>query len=145
MSNTQPTDIRIELEFEPTHAEASKARQIVGDRLRQLFIAPEVVADVELVFAELAANAVEQQPELPVKLTITGAQSDLAITVSNANTGIGVINDGLSSGDAGAIGALAERGWGLNIIQTITDAVSVLNADGWTSVRCLIGSRKPAG
>ena len=145
MSNTQPIEIRIELEFEPTHAEASKARQAVGDHLRQLSVAPEVVADVELVVAELAANAVEQQPELPIKLTIKESQSHLAITVSNASTGIGTLDDGSSPGDDGSAGGLAERGWGLNIIQTITDAVSVINADGWTSVRCLIGLRKASG
>jgi anti-sigma regulatory factor (Ser/Thr protein kinase) len=138
MSYDRPIGTRYDLEFEPTHAAASRARRTARDHLDGSSLIAEVVADLELVIAELASNAVEQEPIAPVRLTIVITAAEAIVTVANESTGTMLEHRSAPGDEIGAEGeALAERGWGLGIVQAVVDELWVDNTDGWTSVSCL--------
>jgi anti-sigma regulatory factor (Ser/Thr protein kinase) len=128
---------QFELRFEPSHAAASEARHAARAHLDGLPLATPVVADIELVVSELISNAVEQGPTDPIHLTLAVTAVGVMVTVTNRTTGPSLA-DRPDWGPAGGRhgGDLAERGWGLGIVEALTDGLWIDDVDGWTSVRC---------
>lgn len=138
MPYDRPIGTQFDLEFEPTHAAASRARHTARDHLEGLSLPSRVVADLELVIAELASNAVEQEPDAPVRLTIAITAAGVVVTVTNEAVYTAFEYRSRQDNDvAHDSEAPAERGWGLGIVEALTDELWVDNADGWTSVSCL--------
>ena len=127
---------QFELEFEPSHAAASDARRAARTHLDRRTVAPDLAADVELVISELTANAVDQQPEVPIRLTVLVTDEGLAVTVTNRSSG-GRLPDRSTWSPDPTPEPLAERGWGLGIVESLSDEVWIDEVDGWTSVGCL--------
>lgn len=131
-------ETRFELDFDPTSESASLARQSARSFLDRTGMPPAVIADLELVVAELVSNAVEQQPAEPIRLVVD--LSDAGVHVSVANQ---IAGGGRTGGDADVWPAATpapapqERGWGLGIVRALTDGFWVNEANGWTLVSCL--------
>ncbi|MEM9562795.1 MAG: ATP-binding protein [Actinomycetota bacterium] len=127
-----------EIRFAPTLEEASTARQSARAFLDHRSIDAAVAGDIELIVSELASNAVEQRPDAPVRLTIALIGSGVLVTVSNESRGDIPIAEWRPSGDVvdGGTG-LPDRGWGLGIVEALTDGLWCDEVDGWTSVACL--------
>ena len=126
-------EAQFDIEFDPTHAAASETRQRARGQLDAAGLASRDAADLELIIAELASNAVEQQPAAPVRLTITISPSEVAVRMANKSTGEPLRSDEPDLAD----GSLAERGRGLAIVDALTDELTWEDvADGWTVIRC---------
>ncbi len=133
-----------EIRFTPTLEEASRARQSARAFLNDRSVGAAVAGDVELIVSELASNAVEQHPEAPVRLTIALTGNGVLVTVANEASGDVPIDEWRP--DGGPIGGgrgLPERGWGLGIVEALTDGLWCDEADGWTSVACLRRFERP--
>ena len=127
-----------EINFAPTLQEVSRARQSARAFLDDRAIESAVAGDVELIVSELASNAVEQEPGAPVRLTIALIGSGVLVTVSNQSTGAIPLTEWRPDGTPVAGGRdLPERGWGLGIVEALTDGLWCDEVDGWTSVACL--------
>lgn len=125
-----------ELDFNAYPAEASRARQAARAYLDEERVPPDVAADLELVVSELAANAVDQRPDEHVRLTVTIRPDGVQVRVTNAVTDQGRPVDEWRRSPGNVDGGPRERGWGLEIVEALTDTLSCEDADGWTSVVC---------
>lgn len=131
-------ETRFEFDFDPTSASASLARQSARSFLDRSGLPSSVVADLELIVAELASNAVEQQPTEPIRLVVD--LSDAGVHVSVANEIVnGEPTDPVPEPwlATSVTQPLQERGWGLGIVRALTDGFWVNEANGWTLVSCL--------
>lgn len=138
-------DSQFELEFEPTSAAASAARQAARRHLDGLPVPGRVAADAELIVSELTTNAVEQCPAAPIRLAMVLTEAGLSVTVANETTAVSPADRSAWTTDTDrSDGTLAERGWGLGIVEALTDGLWVDDADGWTSVGCLCRLDRPA-
>lgn len=133
-----------ELRFEPTHHAASMARGQLRDHLKARGVPDRLVADLELVAAELLSNAVDQQPDRPVELLASVDDSAVHLTVSNSH-GDGA-TESLPSLTAEAATApdhdlLSERGRGLAIVHALVDGMWVHGDHTFTSVSLVLHRR----
>ena len=134
-----------DFQFEPTHAEASRVRQEASRLLDAAGIPPATIADVELVLAELTSNAVEQEPNLPVRLEVAVADGAVHLTVANQSTGEPQVELAASPDGGADSDVLADRGRGLMIVRALTDELWVDRDTGWTSISCLLRFDQSAG
>jgi len=120
-----------DLSFEPNHAAASTARQEARVALDEAGVPHDVASDVELIIAELASNAVDQNPEVAVILRVEITPETIVIHVRNQTIG----DQPMPSIDA-AVGRdlLIVSGRGLGIVATLGDEVGVTSDENWTSV-----------
>ncbi|MEM7349210.1 MAG: ATP-binding protein [Acidobacteriota bacterium] len=131
-----PIRLPFELEFDASSAGASRARQAARIYLDQERISSKTAADLELVVSELAANAVQQQPDEPVRLTVTVQLDGVQIRVTNAATSHSLPVTTWRRSKDEVTNETRERGWGLEIVESLTDSLICENAEGWTSVVC---------
>ncbi len=135
----RPIQDSFDAQFEPTHQAASAARQQARHLLDAAGVPPSVAADLELIIAELTANAVEQQPHSPVRLELSIGEGAVTITVSNEANG----DDRPCTGPIEVTPSdrppeeLAERGWGLAIVERLSHELTIEVCDGWTTLRVL--------
>lgn len=123
-----------DVEFEPTHEGASRARREARGALDAAGVPSDIANDLELIVAELASNAVEQCPTERVKLDLVVVDGSILLTVANRQ----------APERAGAAlplesrlqGQLPDRGRGLAIVEALADEVWIDTSEGWTSVRC---------
>lgn len=124
------------LQIEATHAAVAEARRRARRLLDDALVPPAVADDIELVIGELASNAVEQQPDVAVRLDVSVTCFAVQVTVTNETTspaGLELPPEG-SGGPAGD--PLSERGRGLPIVRALTDDLWVETKGRWTSVSC---------
>lgn len=140
-----------DLRFEPTHEAAARAREAATRLLEAADLAPRLIADLELVIAELLANAVEQVPTEPIRLQAKTAEGAIILTVANqydcspcdSSRWDPVVTDASLIGEDPD--SISERGRGLAIVEALVDEIWVDREAEWTFVRCrcLVG-RDPA-
>lgn len=130
--------------FTPSHEAASRARQETRRCLDAIAVPSPLAADVELIIAELLANAVEQEPTMPIRLDVAIADGAIQVTVANRSTDDAAFDLRRSAGGSAADG-LAERGRGLQIVDALADGVWVHSGNGWTSISCLKRLDQSAG
>jgi anti-sigma regulatory factor (Ser/Thr protein kinase) len=131
-------ETRFELDFDPTSESASLARQSARSFLDRAGIPSTVIADLELIVAELASNAVEQQPTEPIRLVVDLSDAGVHVSVANQIAdGDRTDRDADPWPAATAVPPFQERGWGLGIVRALTDGFWVNEANGWTLVSCL--------
>lgn len=130
-------ETRFELDFDPTSESASLARQSARSFLDRAGIPSTVIADLELIVAELASNAVEQQPTEPIRLVVDLSDAGVHVSVANQIAGGGRTDGDADPWPAATAVPLQERGWGLGIVRALTDGFWVNEANGWTLVSCL--------
>lgn len=127
----------LDLRLEASHAEVSKARRQASEFLRRLDVEPSLVADTELVVAELLANAADQPAAGPIDFLLVAADDALHVTVVNSRPpGPPVVFPSEPIGDA-----LVDGGRGLNIVQAITDGMWIHGTDDTTAVTCWLRRR----
>lgn len=132
----RPIQDSFDVHFDPTHEAASSTRRQARSVLDAAGVPGEAAADLELVIAELACNAVEQAPEAPIRLEMTILDQVVVVTLTNRANGED--RPGSPSGsDDGAPDAMADRGWGLGIVDHLSDQVEIEADGGWTSVRAI--------
>lgn len=122
--------------IEPTHHAASSIRHEARRLLDGAGVPSNAADDIELIIAELAANAVEQQTESPIEFTLAFQDGVVEVTVVNEACGGHHPGTAIDPLDQGA-DELADRGWGLAIVEHLSDEVTIEVSDGWTSVRAV--------
>ena len=127
----------LEVRFDPTHWAASAARRQARTMLDAFGIPPDVAGDVELIIAELATNAVEQEPGAPVRLELTATGQAVMVAVTNRTKGHHLPERPRDAAAFRGDDGLAERGWGLTIVEALGDELSIDGDDGLTTVRVL--------
>lgn len=138
MTHDRSNRLPFHLRFEPTHIAASTVRQEARRLLDECGVPAGVAADVELIISELAANAVEQQPETPVRLDMTVRHDSVQVSVVNQVTGAERPMPAGPTAEAAGDDDLVERGWGLAIVERLSDDMDFEIDDGWTSVRAVV-------
>jgi anti-sigma regulatory factor (Ser/Thr protein kinase) len=124
------------LSFEPTHVAASSARREARELIDGCGIPTVVAVDVELIVAELASNAVEQEPPSPIRLQLEVQEASVLIIVTNRVSGGERLVPEASANDA-LDDDLADRGWGLAIVENLSDGLWIESDDQSTSVTAL--------
>lgn len=131
----RPTGDTLSLDFPPLHEEASRVRRSVMAELVGRGLGSELIADVELIIAELTSNAVDQQPDGDVKLKVIVGEDLVAISIAN-RCGQGR-ELRLDHGPGDEPDPLADRGRGLAIVEALADELSAENVDGWMTLTCV--------
>ncbi len=124
----------MDLRFEPDHVAASQARKQVRSFLEAFHVPSQLTADVELVVAELAANAVEHGPGGPIELEVLLSAPAVFLTVTNArHSDEPIVLPARPDAEP-----LADRGRGLAIVDALVSGMWVHGDQGCTSVSCMI-------
>ncbi len=124
----------MDLRFEPDHVAASQARKQVRSFLEAFHVPSQLTADVELVVAELAANAVEHGAGGLIELEVLLSGPDVFLTVTNArHSDEPIVLPARSDAEP-----LADRGRGLAIVDALVSGMWVHGDQGCTSVSCMI-------
>lgn len=136
----RPIGERFDLQFDPTHAAASQARRQARRLLDDAGVPPAAAADVELIIAELASNAVEQDPAGLVRLEVALVDGAVHLTVANRSRGRPTIDLAATPDPQSGRGddVLADRGRGLRIVRALSDDLRLDHDEGWTSISCLV-------
>lgn len=129
-----------DLQFTPSHEDGSRVRREARRRLDDVGLPPSLAADVELIIAELATNAVEQQPTGTVQLAVALVEGTICVSVTN-HTSDGALEVSVTASGSDRDG-LADQGRGLAIVSALADGVWVHHDDGWTTVSCLKSFRQ---
>ncbi|MEM9652588.1 MAG: ATP-binding protein [Actinomycetota bacterium] len=133
----QTIENTFELQFAPSPAAASDARQAARTFLDGASVSQAVAADLELAASELLSNAVEQEPKEPIRLTISVTPEGVQLSVANQTTREQPVEQWRQDrSDASMTSGPRERGWGLEIVQALSDHVSYDVLDGWTHASC---------
>ena len=125
---------RLALAIEPTYAAVSHARAQTRLFLEQAGVDRPLVDDVELVVAELLANAVESEPDAPAELDLLLDGGRAHVTISNHTD----LDDPIDIPVRPAGDPLAEGGWGLTIVAAVVDGMWIHRRDSVLSVTCLL-------
>lgn len=133
----RPPGAHLECELEPSRAAASKARQDARRLLDNCGVASTIAEDLELVLAELLTNAVEQEPDRPIRLAITVGLDAVHLSVTNRVGGDQAPTLPLRGSHRQPVDQLVERGWGLHIVDALTDDLWFRGDNEWTTVLCL--------
>jgi anti-sigma regulatory factor (Ser/Thr protein kinase) len=132
----RPIGENFSLEFPPLHSEASRARRRAIDELRGRGLSSELMADLELILAELTSNAVDREPSDDVRMDITISES--AISVAVANRCQAGVAPSFPVGGRDNVDPLSERGRGLAIVEALADDLMADHSDGWTTLSCVV-------
>ena len=136
MRDDQTITRHVEIEFEPTVVAAAAARREARSRLDDAGVGSSLAADLELVISELTTNAVEQRPSAPVRLELAITDADVVVTVTNEATGtVPELPRGTDHDDR-IHHALNDRGWGLGIVEALTDELWLGGDAARTSISC---------
>lgn len=94
----------------------------------------DVAADVALVVSELVTNALEHGSGEAVSVAYGATESGFELCVSSASTGRLVPIQATVPSDR-------DRGRGLQIVASLADEISIVDAGGDIAVRCRFGRR----
>ena len=131
----RPIGGTFDLRFTPSHEDGSRVRQEARRRLDDAGLPPALAADVEVIIAELATNAVERRPTGWVELAVVIVEGTICVSVANRTSDAPLDFSLAASGSDG--GVLADHGRGLAIVSALADGVWVHHGGGWTTVSCL--------
>ena len=126
-----------DLQFEPTHEAASRARQEARALLDAAGVPPDIAADIELVIGELTSNAVDQASPLPVSLGVAITDDSIVLTVANQTSGSTPSAFPTDDDRSREHELLSERGRGLAIVKALTDEMWIDTDEESTRVRCV--------
>ena len=87
---------------------------------------------VQLVLAELVANAIDQRPAQPIHVSVEVSDAAVLLTVRNESTGAAPPDPS----EWATTEQLSDRGRGLRIVDRLTDGAWTSTDAGWTEVRC---------
>jgi anti-sigma regulatory factor (Ser/Thr protein kinase) len=127
----------LDVRFEPTHLAASSVRREARKVLDASGVPPDVAGDVELIIAELATNAVEQEPGAPVRLELATTGEAVIVAVTNQTDDHQRPKRPGDAATSPGDDLPAERGWGLTIVEALGDELWIDGDERSTTVRVL--------